>query len=110
MLEGEVNLATPEQLYLDELPDAIRPRARRAPTLLMPPVAADEVVAPGGASPAMSFEDAERELLLQALTAHQGRVPDVARALGVSRGTVYNKLRKFQIDPTSYRGAAGGRS
>ncbi len=121
VLEGEVNLASAEQLYLDELPDAIRPRQRRTPTLVMPPLggspsAAGRGVAPlnddppeaGAAVSAMSFEDAERELLLAALTTHQGRVPEVARALGVSRGTVYNKLRKFQIDPTSYRGAAGG--
>jgi transcriptional regulator with PAS, ATPase and Fis domain len=113
VLEGEVNLATTEQLELDEIPDSIRPRARRPPTLVLPVAtlaAPEEEVAPSPVGGAMSFEDAERELLLQALTAHQGRVPDVARALGVSRGTVYNKLRKFQIDPTSYRGAAGGRS
>jgi len=99
VLEGEINLATAEQVLLDEVPDAVRPRARRgaAPGLSdeRRPLASDVV----------SFEAAERELLLAALAQHQGRVPEVARALGVSRGTVYNKLRKFQIDPTDYRGS-----
>ena len=27
----------------------------------------------------------------------------VARTLGVSRGTVYNKMRKFNLDPESFR-------
>ena len=58
-----------------------------------------------GPADVQSFEAAERELLLAALAQHQGRVPEVARALGASRGTVYNKLRKFQIDPTDYRGS-----
>jgi transcriptional regulator of acetoin/glycerol metabolism len=50
-----------------------------------------------------SIAEAERQLLLQAMATHHGSVPDVARALGISRGTVYNKMRKFQIDPAGYR-------
>ena len=50
-----------------------------------------------------TIAESERALLLEALTAHKGSVPDVARALGVSRGTVYNKMKKFQIDPERYR-------
>jgi sigma-54 dependent transcriptional regulator, acetoin dehydrogenase operon transcriptional activator AcoR len=50
-----------------------------------------------------TVEETERELLVAALTAHRGRIPDVARTLGVSRGTVYNKMRKFNLDPDSFR-------
>ena len=32
-----------------------------------------------------------------------GRIPEVARTLGVSRGTVYNKMRKFNLDPDAFR-------
>jgi transcriptional regulator of acetoin/glycerol metabolism len=51
----------------------------------------------------LSLEANEKQLLLAALAQHRGNVPDVARALGVSRGTVYNKMKKFHIDPDAYR-------
>jgi sigma-54 dependent transcriptional regulator, acetoin dehydrogenase operon transcriptional activator AcoR len=50
-----------------------------------------------------TVEETERELLVAALTQHRGRIPDVARTLGVSRGTVYNKMRKFNLDPDQFR-------
>jgi DNA-binding NtrC family response regulator len=55
---------------------------------------------PGGIK---TVEETEKELLVAALTRHRGRIPDVARTLGVSRGTVYNKMRKFNLDPESFR-------
>jgi DNA-binding NtrC family response regulator len=55
------------------------------------------------AAPMKTISDTERELLVAALTAHRGRIPAVARALGVSRGTVYNKMRKFNLDPDTFR-------
>jgi transcriptional regulator with PAS, ATPase and Fis domain/tetratricopeptide (TPR) repeat protein len=60
---------------------------------------------PNGAPPASvkTIEDSERELLVAALTTHRGRIPAVARSLGISRGTVYNKMRKFNLDPDSFR-------
>jgi transcriptional regulator of acetoin/glycerol metabolism len=50
-----------------------------------------------------SIEDAERELLRAALVQHHGCIPEVAHSLGVSRGTVYNKMRKFNFDPLQFR-------
>jgi len=52
---------------------------------------------------AHSIAEAERQLLIQALRQHRGNVPRVARTLGVSKGTVYNKMRKYRVDPTTYR-------
>jgi transcriptional regulator with PAS, ATPase and Fis domain/tetratricopeptide (TPR) repeat protein len=54
-------------------------------------------------APVKTLSDSERELLVAALTSHRGRIPAVARALGVSRGTVYNKMRKFDLDPDRFR-------
>ena len=56
-----------------------------------------------GAAPVKTISDTERDLLVAALTTHRGRIPAVARALGVSRGTVYNKMRKFNLDPDAFR-------
>jgi DNA-binding NtrC family response regulator len=51
-----------------------------------------------------SLVETEHRLLVSALRQHRGNVPSVARALGVSRGTVYNMMRKFRVDPGGFRG------
>jgi transcriptional regulator with PAS, ATPase and Fis domain len=100
VLEGEVNVVDPDATMITEIPDALRPRPRVTPVHGWPtlPVA---VAASGGAPP--TLDEAERELLVQALVRHHGAIPEVARALGVSRGTVYNKLRRFALDADDYR-------
>ena len=50
-----------------------------------------------------SLEDAERALLLSALADTRGDIQQIARRLGISRGTVYNKLAKFGISAAEYR-------
>ena len=50
-----------------------------------------------------TLEASEKELLIRALGQHAGSIPDVARQLGISRGTVYNKLRRFALDPDRFR-------
>jgi transcriptional regulator with PAS, ATPase and Fis domain/tetratricopeptide (TPR) repeat protein len=91
VLESEVNLAAPDQELLCEIPVMLSKNLRGHGTTVH---AGDN---------AMSMAEHERQLLLQALATHHGHVPDVARALGVSRGTVYNKMKKFHIDPAGYR-------
>ena len=96
-LEAEVNLASEEQTVLDQVPEGIRPRAgaERQPDAL-----AHAHVHSG--SP-RTLEQSEREMLVQALSQNGGSIPDVARQLGISRGTVYNKLRRFALDPDRFR-------
>jgi transcriptional regulator of acetoin/glycerol metabolism len=53
--------------------------------------------APGSASPVLSFEDAERQAIQNALVAEHGNLSRVALRLGVSRPTLYRKLEKFGI-------------
>jgi transcriptional regulator with PAS, ATPase and Fis domain len=91
VLEGEVNLADPEQTVLDEVPEALRPRPFQT------------FASPAAMGPNLTIDEAEKELLIQALQRHGGSVPEVARALGVSRGTVYNKMRRYALDATSFR-------
>jgi tetratricopeptide (TPR) repeat protein len=50
-----------------------------------------------------TLAEAEKQLLVDALTAHEGAIPEVARALGVARGTVYNMLRRFALEPDRFR-------
>jgi DNA-binding NtrC family response regulator len=51
-----------------------------------------------------SAEDLKlRESLAHALTAHQGNVSEVARAMGRTRMQIHRWMRRFGIDPASYR-------
>jgi len=132
VLEGEVNLATEQQMALAEVPVMLE-SPQTAPGTLAPltsphtptipmhtPVHdmhtpmpgarnGDPITAPFARVPApvqpvvKSMSESERELLIAALAAHRGNIPSVARSLGVSRGTVYNKMKKFNIDPSEYR-------
>jgi len=43
-------------------------------------------------------KERERERILRALTAHRGRKSDAARALGISRSTLWRKLAKHGLD------------
>ncbi|HEY3358490.1 MAG TPA: sigma 54-interacting transcriptional regulator [Polyangia bacterium] len=94
VLESEVNLVDDDLTVLDQVPEAIRARAGRGGHPRTTTAASGIVT---------SIEDAERELLRAALVQHRGKIPEVAQALGISRGTVYNKMRKFNIDPLEYR-------
>ncbi|MDB4968563.1 MAG: Sigma-54 dependent transcriptional regulator [Myxococcales bacterium] len=94
VLEAEVNVANEGQTVLDQVPEGIRPRPS----------------ADGGANRSRiaggnprTFEESERDMLVQALAENGGSIPDVARQLGISRGTVYNKLRRFAVDAEQYR-------
>lgn len=45
----------------------------------------------------VSFEDAEREALLEALRRADGNKAKAAKLLGIHRGTIYAKIRRFQL-------------
>jgi transcriptional regulator with PAS, ATPase and Fis domain len=100
-LEAEVNLAAEEQTVLDQVPEGIRPRATSYGSGDGGGYASSHAHAHGGAP--RTLEQQEREMLVQALAQNGGSIPDVARQLGISRGTVYNKLRRFALDPDQYR-------
>jgi sigma-54 dependent transcriptional regulator, acetoin dehydrogenase operon transcriptional activator AcoR len=103
VLEGEVNLAEPEQTVLEQVPEALRPRAAHSGAAAAVAAAA----APSRLAQALcTLDEAERDLLTRALEQHGGSVPDVARTLGVSRGTVYNMMRRFAVDADSFRAKA----
>jgi sigma-54 dependent transcriptional regulator, acetoin dehydrogenase operon transcriptional activator AcoR len=92
VLEAEVNLCSEDQTVLDQVPEGIRPREGQERS-------GDSM----SRSSPRTLEQSEKELLIQALAQNGGSIPDVARQLGISRGTVYNKLRRFAVDPDQYR-------
>jgi transcriptional regulator with PAS, ATPase and Fis domain/tetratricopeptide (TPR) repeat protein len=133
IVESEVTLAPPDREVVTEIPAGLRDGAGRAdapaaawpappwlsdgagwppppwawpwpyPAPPRPPAPSPGASAEPEPAPVKTLSDSERELLVAALTSHRGRIPAVARALGVSRGTVYNKMRKFNLDPERFR-------
>jgi len=49
-----------------------------------------------GAAPSGSLRDNELELIREALARHQGNVSAAAEALGISRATLYRKLKQLR--------------
>lgn len=62
-----------------------------------PIIAAEVRVEVPGMPPVLSFEDAERQAIRNALAAEGGNLSKVAQRLGVSRPTLYRKLEQFGI-------------
>ncbi|MCU0234276.1 MAG: sigma-54 dependent transcriptional regulator [Thermoanaerobaculales bacterium] len=57
-----------------------------------------ELQSVGGAEPGRTLEDLERQHILQLLEECGGNRSRVARILGISRRTVYRKLRQYGVD------------
>ncbi|PZQ75224.1 MAG: Fis family transcriptional regulator [Variovorax paradoxus] len=72
--------------------DTVPPAAGKAPAA----VDASPLAAPP--TPGQTLRQQERLLVQQALAAHHGNVSSAARALGVSRGTLYRRLRAVEND------------
>jgi transcriptional regulator of acetoin/glycerol metabolism len=64
---------------------------------------ADLDLPPGriGTAPA-DFEAAERNVIVEALRVHHGRVAQAARALRISRATLYRKMKTLKIGPVGH--------
>ncbi|TBU89525.1 sigma-54-dependent Fis family transcriptional regulator [Stutzerimonas kirkiae] len=91
VLRTLVALCDSDCIRFEDLPALIRQQARPAP----PPV-------PSAEAP---LEQAERQTLLEALERQRWHMGRVAEELGVSRNTLYRKLKKHGVG----KGAAGGR-
>jgi DNA-binding NtrC family response regulator len=48
-------------------------------------------------SSAMTLEEMEKQMIMEALTQHNGNMSSVANQLGVTRQTLYNKIRKYDL-------------
>ena len=48
-------------------------------------------------APLETLEDMEREMIRKALERHEGNLSAVASRLGITRQTLYNKMKKFNL-------------
>ncbi len=93
MAAGEPRI-TREHLSDDFLEDALQ-RAASAPADAPPPSASAPIAAvPAAAAPSGgTLEELEREMIRQAVDAADGNISVASKRLGISRNTIYRKLR-----------------
>jgi transcriptional activator for dhaKLM operon len=53
--------------------------------------------------PVLSVADAEREAILRAGWANQGRVTEMAEQLGIGRTTLWRKMKRLNISPADFK-------
>ena len=61
---------------------------------------ADEVVG----QPLLTLAELEHQAILRAARASKGQVSQMARQLGISRTTLWRRLKLLEIDPADYHG------
>lgn len=83
-------LARSPRIGLDDLPDEFRRNDSD-------PHSQSRLSARDAAAPVRSMEDAERQVVKDALVAEGGNLSRAARRLGISRPTLYRKLEQFGI-------------
>ena len=53
--------------------------------------------------PVLSVADAEREAIIRAGRACQGRVTEMAEQLGIGRTTLWRKMKRLEISPDDFK-------
>jgi len=87
VIEGEVSVLPPDEVLLTRIPPVLLlPRPRKRPAACGPP----EV---------LPLAEMERLACESSLVAFGGNVARAARALGVAKGTLYNKMKRYGIGP-----------
>jgi len=90
LIEGEASLLPPDQNVIVRVPASIEPARRRAACRTN----WAQTSSPGEILP---LEEVERRAYEQALLRYEGNVASAAGALGVSKGTLYNKIKRYQL-------------
>lgn len=91
LVEGIVSLLPAEAMQITELPPLLGDRRRSS----LP--AAPLATSAEGTTEILPLSEMERRAITQALAASDGNIAKAARALGVARGTLYNKMSRFGL-------------
>jgi sigma-54 dependent transcriptional regulator, acetoin dehydrogenase operon transcriptional activator AcoR len=96
LVEGEAIMLPPDHSRLERTPAVVARAllARRHEAALMPPSPA---LLPS--TSVLPFEEVERRVFQHALLQYQGNVTRASQALGVAKGTLYNKMKRYGLVP-----------
>ena len=83
---------------------ALRPRGTVQLADLPPTMRPALATAPAARSGFRFVDDDRRSAIEEALVIHRGNVRQASRALGVARSHVYRLLKRWNLDPTRFRG------
>jgi two-component system response regulator HydG len=97
-IERAVTLAESQTIVASDLPPSFT-RTRLLPEGV--PISAD-------ARETWSLEEVEQEHIERVLRRHRGNLANAARQLGISRSTLWRKMRRYRIARPVARGRAGG--
>ena len=91
LIEGEASLLPPDQNLILRVPASIEPARRRdgSRSIWAQASSSGEI---------LPLEEVERRAFEEALLRYAGNVARAAGALGVSKGTLYNKIKRYQLD------------
>jgi DNA-binding NtrC family response regulator len=90
MVEQAVALAAESQVELVDLPDAVHPAG--------PPRFAPETAPASPEEPAKTLAELERGLIIDRIKARSGNLNLVAADLGISRTTLWRRMREYEIE------------
>lgn len=90
VLERAVTLSEDGTVRLKDLPATVRNGGVLVPGAVRP-------------QPVLSLSEVEREAILRAGRACRGRVTQMAQQLGISRTTLWRKMKRLGIDPREFR-------
>jgi transcriptional regulator with PAS, ATPase and Fis domain len=84
VIEGELSLLVPGDRELARIPPALLESPKASPI-------------PAGPAEVVPLEELERRACVQALATFKGNVARAAQALGVAKGTLYSKMKKYGL-------------
>jgi len=90
LIEGEASLLPPDQNLILRVPASIDPARRRDGSR-------STWVQASSSGEILPLEEVERRAFEEALLRYAGNVARAAGALGVSKGTLYNKIKRYQL-------------
>ena len=90
VLERAVAASTDGMIRTQDLPQAVRQGRSWPPGVLRP-------------QPVLSITEAEREAIIRAGWACQGQVTTMAQQLGISRTTLWRKMKRYDITPQDFK-------
>jgi len=98
LIEGEACLLSPGEATIERVPAPLLRSSRPGEA----PKAGGGVAARPGAwpsdeDPVLAFEEVEKRLVAHALRRMGGNVAAAAEALGLSKATLYNKIKQYQL-------------
>ena len=86
------------EVQRDELPEELLAAVGRGASVVIAAGAAGAPVAVSAPAVATSIEDAERAAIIGAVKSMHGNLTQAARALGVSRSTLYRKVERYHLE------------